>query len=645
MQLAGRALPGAAPAARRPAAPGAPLAARRPARCPPPAPLAARPAVASVKGRATAGGRQSTRGGRQTASGGRQTASGKPQTASGRAARQQQPPGGGAPPPPQRRGSRFYFNITGFPFPLGPFFERKTVRREVVKGQVWVFEQTQAFFFDVFTPVRMTVIKLRSGELWVHAPVAPTQECVNLLRELGAPVAHIVLPTFAYEHKVFVGPFSRRFPDAQVWVTPYQWSFPLNLPPQAFGIFPAGELLDGDESVPWAGEIEQKLLLPPPIGVSKAVRFTEVAFFHRASRSLLVTDAVVYVERDPPACIPDAALRSQAQDGWLQRYLAGGRSGAEVAAVARRGRVEDSAEARRTAWARMSLLVLYFNPADLLTPQASFDAVAERLLVGPVVRTLVYDKIPNTVCDWVDAICADWRFERVIPCHFAAPVRAGPAEFREAFRFVYEQAGRAPAAPPAAAAGNPLGGLLGGLFGGGARAPRPRRTGRRAAGGAMSDQEDRMDEGEQQPARGVRSAVVAPGADGKRKGRGFRADEREEEGGNARYEALEGAAGESGPAKSVEGWVLFVTGLHEEAQEEDVAEAFADYGDVKNVYLNLDRQTGYVKGYALIEYGTEKEAREAIKALDGTELLGQAISISWAFVRGGAGPKGARGRR
>lgn len=41
---------------------------------------------------------------------------------------------------------------------------------------MWLFEQTQAIeAFDVFTPVRMTVIKLKSGGLWVHAPLAPTQ--------------------------------------------------------------------------------------------------------------------------------------------------------------------------------------------------------------------------------------------------------------------------------------------------------------------------------------------------------------------------------------------------------------------------------------------------------------------------------------
>jgi len=41
---------------------------------------------------------------------------------------------------------------------------------------MWVFEQEQALgFSNVTTNVRMTAIKLRSGGLWVHAPIAPTR--------------------------------------------------------------------------------------------------------------------------------------------------------------------------------------------------------------------------------------------------------------------------------------------------------------------------------------------------------------------------------------------------------------------------------------------------------------------------------------
>ena len=68
----------------------------------------------------------------------------------------------------------------------------------------------------------MTVIKLRSGGLWVHAPIAPTDECIALLNELNALVEHIVLPTTLFEHKIFVGPFQRRFPDATVFIAPDQ---------------------------------------------------------------------------------------------------------------------------------------------------------------------------------------------------------------------------------------------------------------------------------------------------------------------------------------------------------------------------------------------------------------------------------------
>ncbi|PHU19649.1 hypothetical protein BC332_10800 [Capsicum chinense] len=324
-------------------------------------------------------------------------------------------------------GGRFYLNFTGFPFPLGPFLNRRTIRTEAVKDTIWLFEQEQALgFSSVSTNIRMTVIKLKSGELWVHAPIAPTKECIQLVKELGYPVKYIVLPTFAYEHKIFVGPFSRKFPKAQIWVAPRQWSWPLNLPLEFFGIFRAITLKDGDISTPWADDIEQKVLSSPEVGIGP---YVEVAFYHKQSRTLLVTDAVIFVPRTPPECISKESLLAAAKNGLAVKLLSKGKDVPEEPVV-------DNQINRQKGWERMVLQILFLGPSNLLEPNASFAQMSQKLIVSPIVKTLVFSKVPEKVRDWIDSIVGDWKFKRIIPAHFAAPISASRSDLLAAFAFL-----------------------------------------------------------------------------------------------------------------------------------------------------------------------------------------------------------------
>ena len=100
------------------------------------------------------------------------------------------------------------------------------------------FDQLIGIYY-VHVPIRMTVVAMESGGLFVYAPVAPTKECLALLQELidqYGPVRNIVLPSVAVEHKVNAGPFARAFPSAEFYAVDQQYSFPIPLPSLFLGL-------------------------------------------------------------------------------------------------------------------------------------------------------------------------------------------------------------------------------------------------------------------------------------------------------------------------------------------------------------------------------------------------------------------------
>ncbi|CAM9718027.1 unnamed protein product [Chrysoparadoxa australica] len=348
-----------------------------------------------------------------------------------------------------------------FTLPIAPYSRRKTFMEEVVPGKIWTFDQAQGILY-VIVPVRMTVVKLEGGGLFVHAPVAPTKECIKMVRALEeehGPVKQIVLPTLGLEHKVFAGPFAQKFPQAEVWVTPGQYSFPLNLPLSFLG-FGARKInvlpREGAKGTPWEGEMEHAVL-GPFVAKSGIGAFGETTFFHRATGTIMVTDVVVKVTPKIPKIVDEdpRSMLFHSRDNTFQG-------------------VQDTPAVRAKGWRRITQFALTFQPGSLdvlplgqalkdgkkspakdlgwggLFPfewtrddSPTVKALSNGLLCAPILQVLILNRNPVEVAEWLD-IVTSWSFNRVIPCHLQNNVKATPQEFRAAFDYLREEASAKP---------------------------------------------------------------------------------------------------------------------------------------------------------------------------------------------------------
>lgn len=94
---------------------------------------------------------------------------------------------------------------------------------------------------------------------------------------------------------------------------------------------------------------------------------------------------------------------------------------------------------------------------------------------------------------------------------------------------------------------------------------------------------------------------------------------------------------------------LYVGNLSFHTTEDLLLQAFAQYGDVVEAKLILDRETGRSRGFAFVTMATPEGAKKAIESMDGAALDGRNLRVNEAEERkpreGGGGFGGGGGGR
>ena len=78
---------------------------------------------------------------------------------------------------------------------------------------------------------------------------------------------------------------------------------------------------------------------------------------------------------------------------------------------------------------------------------------------------------------------------------------------------------------------------------------------------------------------------------------------------------------------------IYVGNLSYQMTEDELREAFAEYGDVSEVKVLSDRETGRSRGFGFVEMPNQSEGEAAIAQLNGKDLGGRALRVNEARPR------------
>lgn len=78
---------------------------------------------------------------------------------------------------------------------------------------------------------------------------------------------------------------------------------------------------------------------------------------------------------------------------------------------------------------------------------------------------------------------------------------------------------------------------------------------------------------------------------------------------------------------------IYIGNMSFDTTEDQLRESFAGYGEVSNVKIIADNDTGRPRGFAFVEMASNEEAAAAISGLNGHELNGRALNVNEAKAR------------
>jgi hypothetical protein len=152
---------------------------------------------------------------------------------------------------------------------------------EALGPDLWTAQDTLHLPAGVRLPVRMTAMRLPKGGLVVHSPLPLTDDLLKSVARIDA-VEYVIAPSNL--HHRFAGQWLHRFAGARLYGSP-------GLPRKRKDLSFAGQLAPtGSEGppAPWAAVLDQQLIAGAP-------KLNEVAFFHRSTGTLLVSDLLFNV--------------------------------------------------------------------------------------------------------------------------------------------------------------------------------------------------------------------------------------------------------------------------------------------------------------------------------------------------------------